>query len=485
MPDRRRIVRGALRATAALATVAIGAAAVAAAVIVPWPESRAEPESVVVAPTESRQQRVCPGPLLELGDDALAATTATSFGPADLVTTVVPADADVEEIPLGAPDNPASGTDGGPTVLQVEPGVADIGMLAGAQAQQALSETLAGLAVAACREPVADAWLVGGSTALGRVTLVLLANPTEVAAEVDLRVFGEAGPVDAPSALGLVVPPGTQRIVSLAGLAPDLASPVVHVTSTGGRIAATLEQTAIDGLSPAGAEFVAASAAPADEARIPGVVIVESGQVVDADHAEGDAFPALRLLAPGDDPVDVSVGVVPEGLGSGTTIDVSLQPGQVTDVPLGELEPGTYAVDLLADGPIVASARASIAAIPTSEPGALADPGDLAWYPVPSPLIGDLAVAVPDAPSPVLHLVAPTGADVEAIVAPVSGGAEQRVLVPAGGGAALDLEPGQGVVLRQVEGLSASISFGDGRTLASMPLEPPGAVDAPIRVYPR
>ncbi|MDR5700397.1 DUF5719 family protein [Agromyces aerolatus] len=484
MPARRSYVIAGVRGLAAAAALAVGAGAVAAAALVPWPSYQAEPASVVVEPSESPQVRVCPGPLLALADDASSATTASSFGDVSLVTQVEPAQADVEEVEVNAPGNPDADADGTPIALTTAPGDVAAGLLAGAQSQSAGTETIAGLAVAACREAVAESWLVGGSTALGRVTLVLLANPTDVAATVELRVFGEAGPVEAPSAVGLQVPAHGQRVVSLAGLAPNVASPVVQVTSTGGRIAASLQQTAIDGLVPAGVELVGASARPAQSQQIPGVLVTgDHGVAVDEDHAEGDAFPALRLFAPGEEPVVATIGVISESGGGGTSAEVNLQPGQVTDVPLGELAAGPYSVEIEADAPVVAAARSTIpseAGTPDAPDGAT---GDVAWFSATAPLIGDTAVAVADGPGPQLHLRNP--GDEVADVTIVAGGGERSVEVEAGSAVEVGLTSGQGLVLRGAEGLHASVSYRSARQLASMPVEPPGPLDAPIRIYPR
>lgn len=483
MPVRRTHVIAGARGLAAVAALAIGAGAVAAAALVPWPEHRAEPASVVVEPSESAQLRVCPGPLLALADDAASATTASSFGSAELTTMVDPADATVDEVELNAPGNPDADVDGTPVALTSAPGEVGAGLLAGAQTQSADTETLAGLAVASCREAVAESWLVGGSTALGRVSLVLLANPTDVAATVDLRVFGEAGPVEAPSAIGLQVPANGQRVVSLAGLAPNIASPVVHVTATGGRIAASLQQTAIDGLVPAGVELSGASAQPANTQHIPGVLVTgEGGVAVDEDHAEGDAFPALRLFAPGEEPVVATIGVVSESGGTGTSAEVNLLPGQVTDVPLGELPAGPYSIEVEADAPVVAAARSVIPPESGSASAPDASPGDFAWFGATAPLVADTAIAVAEGPSPQLHLVNPGDAEVTATL--VAGSAERSIEVPAGGALQVGLTAGQGAVLRGAEGLHASVSYRGDREIGSMSVEPPGPLDAPIRVYP-
>ena len=478
--DRRRALRIGGRTAGFLAAAALAVGTVAAAALVPWPDHRVEAPSVLVQPAESRQQRVCPGPLLALGEDAAAATTASSVGSADLATAAEPADAALEEVPLAAPGNPNAAEDGAPVAIAAEPGGVDAGMLAGAQSQGVSTETLGGFAAAACGEAVADAWLVAGATNLGRSGLVLLSNPTAVAATVDVRVSGEAGPVEAPSALGIIVPPGSQRVLSLAGLAPNLTSPVVHVTSTGGAIAASLETSVVVGLAPAGIELTGVTAAPATSQVIPGLVVPQSGGVeASEDHADGDDFPAVRLFAPGDATVDVSIGVVPESGSGGSTIEATLQPGSVTDVPLGVLDEGAYTVRIEADQPVVAAARATVGGAEGQTDAAA--PSDLAWTVATAPLLESAVIAVPPGPSPTLHLVNPGGAPAQVTLA--EDGAERTVEVPAAGALSVSLDASS-VVLTGTSGLHATVSFASDDELAAFGVQPPGALDSPIRVYP-
>ncbi|MDQ0574714.1 DUF5719 family protein [Agromyces albus] len=484
MLARRTIARIGGRAAAFLVAAALAAAALTAAAIVPWPEHRTSAPSLVVQPAESRQQRVCPGPLMTLADDAAAATTASSIGSAAIVADAEPAGAVVEQSPVTAPDNPRADSDGTPTVIAAEPGDVAVGLLAGAQSQTAATETVAGFAAAACSEALADAWLVAGATNLGRTSLMLLSNPTEVAATVDVRVSGESGPVEAASALGIIVPPGNQRVLSLAGLAPNLESPVVHVESTGGAIVASLEHSVVQGLAPAGVELSGATAMPSTRQVIPGFVVAKAGGVDPADdHALGDDFPAVRLFAPGDDAVEASIGIVSETGAGGSTIDVTLQPGRVSDVPLGVLAAGSYTLRIEADAPIVAAARATTG-VPAESGGADAAASvDLAWTVATAPLLDDGVVVVPQGPSPVLHF-ASTGTDATETTVTIDG-TERAVTVPAGGAASVALAPGAVVRLAGVEGLHASVSFAGAAALASFGVQPPGAQDAPIRVYPR
>lgn len=480
--DRRRMLRLGSRAAGFVAAAALVVGAVVTAAYVPWPEHRAAPASVLVQPAESRQQRVCPGPLLALGEDAAAATTASSIGAAARVIVAEPADAVLEEIPLQSDDDPRAEENGGPVAIAAEPGAVAAGMLAGAQSQSASTETLAGFAAAACAEAVSESWLVAGATNLGRSGLVLLANPSDVTATVDVRVVGETGPVEAPSGLGVIVPPRSERVLSLAGLAPNLASPVVHVSATGGAIAASLEHSVVVGLAPAGVELTGATAAPATSQVIPGLVVPQGGGVeASEDHAEGDVHPAVRLFAPGEDPVDVSIGVVADSGAGGSAIEVTLQPGRTTDVPLGVLDAGTYTVRVEADAPVVAAARATVGG--TAGQTDAAAPSDLAWTVATAPLLGSAVVAIPEGPSPTLHLVNPGGSPAEARV--TIDGAERAVQVPAAGAASIEVGSAASVVLTGSEGLHASVSFRGSDELASFGVQPPGPSDAPIRVYPR
>jgi len=479
MPTRRDLMRGVLRGVGVLAAGALAAGAVLAASVAPLPEVAADPPSTVVQPAESRQLRVCPGPLLSLADDAASAATARSIGAPDLVVAADPEDAAVEQVPLDAPDNVAAAADGGPIAISDEPGSVPAGMLAGAQSQAASAESVSGLAAAACVEPASDSWLVAGATEVGRSGLVLLANPGEVASTVDVRVIGETGQVEAPSGLGIVVPPGSQRIVSLAGLAPSVRSPVLHVTSSGAPIAAAVQHSVVLGLESAGVELSTPVAPPAPRQVVPGVVVTDArGVAPDEDHAEGDDFPALRLFAPDDAEAEAVVEIRDEGGTAVSRIEVALAAGQTSDLPLGTLDPGSYTVVVDADAPVVAAARSTVL-------GEGDDPilADLAWSAATGPLLERATVAIPDGPDATLRLANPGDAEVTATVA--VGGVERSVTIPAGGTASVSVQGGDRVILDGVEGTHAAVTFAAGDALASFPVVPPGPLDSPVRVFPQ
>ena len=348
-------------------------------------------------------------------------------------------------------------------------------LVAGSQSQVLATETLTGLAVAACGEAASDAWLVGGSTDVGRTSLVLLTNPTTVLATVSLTVYGETGVIDAPGAAGILVQPGEQRVISLAGLAPNLISPIVNVQSVGGQVVATLQQSSIRGIEPGGIELIGATAVPALEQTIAGLnVAIEP---LPEQSSDPDAIPTVRLMTVGDAPATVQVGVISAaGTAAGSSTQVSLEPGIATEVPFPELTVGSYSVQVSSDEPVVAAARTS--AVGTAG-------RDFAWYPSSSELDGDFLVSVAAGPSPTLHLVNTATTDAEIVATPTTG-ETLRVSVAAGARADLPLAASASYVVTGGQSTIASVGYvgyvGDGQ-LASFALNPAGPLAESIRVY--
>lgn len=477
-----RTARVSSRIAVGLLGLAVAVGAGGAAALIPWPTVTAGPPSSLVEPIPSEQLRVCPGPLLTLGEDSGQAQSATSIGSATAVygtTYGANAPGEIGDVStLVAGDNARSARDGGPVLLRVPApeGATVPALLAGSQSQAAEGDTVGGFAAAACTEATADAWLVGGSTDIGRTSLVLLSNPTTVVASVDLTVIGETGIVDAPGAGGILVQPGSQRIVSLAGLAPNLQSPVVHVQAHGGQVAASLEQSLIQGIEPGGVELLEPTNAPSLTQVIAGLVVAAQPPVAaetDADHVS-DEIPSVRILAPGAEPARVEVVVVGAD-GPGAPIKADVQPGVVAEIPLPGLAVGSYAVRLVSDQPIVAAARASAA----DEAGK-----DFAWFAASAPFPGDFMVGVAPGPAPTLHLVN-TGQGEASVTITAENGSSATVPVGPGATASRSLGAGGRYVVAGGTAIVASVSYAGDGALSGFTLSPAGPLAAPIRVYPR
>jgi hypothetical protein len=364
-------------------------------------------------------------------------------------------------------------------------------LLSGAQSQTVRDPDYVGLAAADCAVATGDTWLSGGSTSVGRTTLITLSNPTQVAATVDLSIFGENGPITAPGTSGIVVAPDGQRVLSLAGFEPNVISPVVHVTSTGGQIVAVLQESIVRGLVPGGVDIIGATAGPSLTNIIPGLQIgdptglqqLASGGVDFADLAA-----VLRLYAPGSGTVATTISLIPEdGKTIGTSFSYSLEAGRVTDVPIGELGRGSYTVSIVSPVPLVASARVSAAVPQTPAPAAPAVTAstiatDFAWLSSASELTTRAQLTVAPGSSPVLHLANLTAKPTTVELAMVGGGTKQ-VVVPAGASTLLPVEPGETYQLTGFESLYAAVTLTDGGFIAHYTVHPPGTASTPVRVF--
>ncbi len=493
MPSRRGIALFGARALAGTVVLAVAVLAVGAAAVVPWPTLEKAPASVLVSPVPTEQQRVCPGPLLTLAEDSSRAQAATSVGPADAAFGAHATSAGSDWIrpsstELTAPDNAKSAVDGAPRLLRVavQGGATTAPLVAASQSQTAAAESLAGLAVAACAEAVSDAWLVGGSTDVGRTSLVLLSNPSTVVATVDLTVYGEAGQVIAPGSTGILVQPGSQRIVSLAGLAPNLRTPVVHVASHGGQVAASLQQSIVRGIEPGGVDILGPSAGPGRTQRIAGLLVTNQAAAAATDSSGiADDIPSVRILVPGDTAATVQLGVVSEsgqqvgiesdeGKPAGSSVQVEIQPGIGTDVPLAGLAPGAYSVELRSDQPIVAAAQA---------PSVGTAGKDFALFAASGTLADDFLVAVAPGPGPALHLVNTGDADATYTATPETG-PPVTVTVPAGGSGTLPLAASARYLVSGGRTTLASVGYSGAGLVSSFTLSQAGPLAAPIQVYP-
>ncbi len=107
---------------------------------------------------------------------------------------------------------------------------------AGAFASQ-VARTGRWLALATCPEARADWWFVGAGGSETHSSTLLIANPREGDAVIDVEVYGPKGPVDAPGLRGMFVPAGTTTALDLARVAPAVGDLAVHVTTTRGLVA--------------------------------------------------------------------------------------------------------------------------------------------------------------------------------------------------------------------------------------------------------
>jgi hypothetical protein len=476
-----RIVAGTIGIVVAVVTVA-------AAGFLPLPSVSAEPVSTTVVPVPTDQQRVCAGPILRLGSDTgEEATTASSIG---TPTVVYAASAgSIDASPLQSTDSTTGVT---PVELVLPPTKSDpksVPLMAGSQTQSVDHGDITGFAAAECREASGDTWLVGGSTTTGRTTLLTLSNPGEVIATVNLSIYTESGAVTAAGTDGIVVPPGGQRILSLAGFAPGATSPVVHVRSTGSQVVAGLQQTVVRTLEPGGVDVVGAVASPAREMVIPGLVLSNPDTI--AAHASSpgyeDLASVLRFFVPGRTDAKAQITITPESsTEKPISVEASLDAGKVTETPLGDFPDGSYTVTVRSDIPVIAAARASVYSGNDS-----AAKVDFAWF-VPAPAFHEKAlVTVGSGPTPTIHLanLSDHAATVKVTSSrvgtdpTVGKSITTTVAIPGGGSVALPATSGDMYSISGFDQLAISVSYVGAGELASYTASPAGPASRPIEVY--
>lgn len=500
-PTRKETIQVGVRTVAALAGVGVAVVVVAAATIFSGPTLVTRVPGIVVTPAAAAQQRVCPGPIQTASDSANPTFSSTG----DVTPTYRATSGTIFTDRLTTAADVANA---GPLRLTLPPRGDVSALLAGSESQVLATPSLSGLAVAECAQSSGDSWLVGGSTDIGRSTLLLVSNPSTVPATVAVEVFGELGKVSAPGMAGLVVAPGALRVFSLAGFAPGLVSPVVHVSSRGGQVVASLQQTTVRTLQPGGIDLVGVAQAPSRNSTIPGLVLRSTAAVTAAQGSAGygDLEATVRLLLPGrvdatvtvtitaeegsaapaapaaassnDDaaPADASTGEVPPGSAparGATRFTVSLVAGRVTDVPLPGLEDGSYLVTVAAAQPVVAAARSSVIDASTAS--------DFVWLSTAGPLSARQLVSVATGPSPSLHFA--NSGTTPRTVTVVDGESSRAVVVPARGGSSIPVPAGDSILLTGAGGLTASVLFMSDTLAAGFTVSPPDAGSRPITVY--
>ncbi|GAB4099065.1 DUF5719 family protein [Sinomonas halotolerans] len=221
---------------------------------------------------------------------------------------------------------------------------------------------LVGLAAAACTAPANDQWIVGASTLVGRTSVLTLTNSSTTPATVSLEFYGDEVLAQAPpGSRGLQVKPGGSTSLVLSAFVPDQRNLSVRVRSTGGPVAASVQQSTLRGLVPGGVEFLTPAAAPAPSQTVTGLELQDPGAVrrLAAEPGFEDAAPAVQLTVPG--AVDAVVQLKVYGRSGPVPLPgggvVTAKAGTVTEVPLAGLPAGTYSVSATADVSFTAGAR--------------------------------------------------------------------------------------------------------------------------------
>lgn len=446
-----RVTRRILRASAGSA-LAIGlGCGVAAAAFAPWPAVVHPVAAVDVTPGLGIETLACAGPLLAVGRDAQDASGLSVASPVEVVVTGA---SETLELAPSAPE--AAGA------TEVTGGV---GQIAAAQSSSVVADDLVGFSASTCVEPAFEAWLAAGATTTGSADLLILGNPGDVPARVVVTVYGQDGPLPSLPGSDVVISPGEQSVLPLAGFGTGEGSPVVHIAASGAPVAAALQTSRVQTLEPVGVDVSSGAAAIDADQVIPGVR-------VPADLAEGEPTATVRMLAPTESTVATLTATrVGETVPVAST-EVPLEAGRPVAVPLDDLVPDVYVVR-------VSTPEVAIAASVYTASG---PPRDLAWF-VAAPVIDGVShVAVPPGPQPQLIVANPGDTDAEVTLDADSADARAQI-VPAGASVALPVATGA-ITIETSAPVHAGITYAGEGVLGGFVLQPGAAAQPPITVYP-
>ena len=257
--------------------------------------------------------------------------------------------------------------------------------------------TEAGLKAAPCLAPATTHWFSGlGATDEDRTDLIL-SNPDDAQAQVDLRYYGRSGRIAVPGSPGVVIRGHDTRPVSLTKLQGE--SPVsVAVQASQGRVTAVAKRTQTSQIKPAGVDWQLPSTSPAKVVLIPGVPAGEGNrQLVVTNPNNSRATVDVHVLGfqgPYTPSGAGSVDVPPEG-----TATVNLQPGLA-----GEAAGIKLTSDVPVTGAVISTSRRSGAG------------SDLAVQSAAAPLIGSGVSALATTNLADSELIISNGGDADAQV---------------------------------------------------------------------
>ncbi|MCZ4498668.1 MAG: hypothetical protein JWQ74_1221 [Marmoricola sp.] len=218
---------------------------------------------------------------------------------------------------------------------------------AGQQARKGRS-----LAWLPCPEPQALWWFVGAGAAVNRDSVLTVTNTRTGAAVIDVDVYGDQGPVEAPGLHGITVAAGATRTFDLAEQAPALGNLAVRVMAKRGLVvASSAERYPLATVGADRFEWLPPQPEPTKVVTLAGLparpsssalLVVNPGQV--------DAVATIKVV--GATGTFVPTGVLP----------LRIPPGAVRMLPISSLFDGKpMALRVISQQPVTATVR-SVAA---------------------------------------------------------------------------------------------------------------------------
>ena len=196
------------------------------------------------------------------------------------------------------------------------------------------------LPTAACSSPGTDSWFVGPGQRTAGTIRVYLMNAGSQAADADVDIFTDAGPLQQTSDAGITVPPHGMIVQSLAPVLRNSRSITLHVRTSVGQVAAAVQESTGTGEGA----WLPPAQAPATHLVIPGLPAAAGSR-------------ELYLGVPGVKDANVQVAAVtsrgtyePTGAGG-----IDIPGGSAAEVSLPSLAGIPAAIKVTSSSPVTAA----------------------------------------------------------------------------------------------------------------------------------
>ena len=228
------------------------------------------------------------------------------------------------------------------------------------------ADTGSSTSVLSCPAPRASWWFTGAGASLDHESVLTLANLDTGPAVVDVRVLSPVGEADvtASGGLGITVPAGAYKTISLVELVPQSDEVSIHVHATRGRVVAAVgDRYAERPGGPAGFEWMPDQTEPTRVVRLTGTPPrAKTRTLLVANPSDSETLVSVEVAGKNGRFIPADVG------------DLSVAPATVTKVDLSKVLVGEpFAVRLRSERAVVAAMRSVTATGDIAYAGA-ADP---------------------------------------------------------------------------------------------------------------
>lgn len=218
-------------------------------------------------------------------------------------------------------------------------------VLSATQVSVANDNRISGLSAINCSQPVSSGYFLNGSTTVGTESILILSNPHQVEAVINLQLV-----LEPEKKARLVLPGGSQKYYNLSQIAPDAESFLLHFEASGPGVSVAMQQRTIDGLKPTGLDLSDSVSEPQTSQIFP--VISSVGTLI-APEA-GLAQSLLRVANPSSQSTQVRVQLT--SVSESKTVVLDLAPQSILEKDL-ELAEGLWSAELESDIPVFAVIR--------------------------------------------------------------------------------------------------------------------------------